>query len=214
MDMAELDEAICFFNQKTAYEIRPRDWSSDVCSSDLGGVVVAGSLLRCAVEAFAVQGNAERGGGGDEGVAELVPLEARDLQLGFGSAEVRCERIEIPSRQPPAVEVLSLAADVDQAVDGRGAAEHLAARGEHAPAVQRRLGLGLVGPVDVGAREELAVAERDVNPGIGVAWPGLQQQDLAGGILCEPVGTDTTRRARAYDDVVKNQSARHGDVHA
>src|ERR1043165_6930619 len=27
-----------FFKQKTAYEIRPRDWSSDVCSSDLLGV--------------------------------------------------------------------------------------------------------------------------------------------------------------------------------
>src|ERR1043165_6434565 len=26
-----------FFKQKTAYEIRPRDWSSDVCSSDLQG---------------------------------------------------------------------------------------------------------------------------------------------------------------------------------
>src|SRR5213596_4169037 len=26
-----------FFKQKTAYEIRPCDWSSDVCSSDLGG---------------------------------------------------------------------------------------------------------------------------------------------------------------------------------
>jgi len=26
---------VCFFKQKTAYEIRPRDWSSDVCSSDL-----------------------------------------------------------------------------------------------------------------------------------------------------------------------------------
>src|ERR1043165_10001992 len=27
-----------FFKQKTAYEIRPRDWSSDVCSSDLDDV--------------------------------------------------------------------------------------------------------------------------------------------------------------------------------
>src|SRR3546814_1973065 len=26
----------CFFKQKTAYEMRIRDWSSDVCSSDLG----------------------------------------------------------------------------------------------------------------------------------------------------------------------------------
>src|SRR3546814_1087783 len=25
----------CFFKQKTAYEMRIRDWSSDVCSSDL-----------------------------------------------------------------------------------------------------------------------------------------------------------------------------------
>src|SRR3546814_6054068 len=26
----------CFFKQKTAYEVRISDWSSDVCSSDLG----------------------------------------------------------------------------------------------------------------------------------------------------------------------------------
>src|SRR3546814_10367370 len=26
---------ICFFKQKTAYEMRMSDWSSDVCSSDL-----------------------------------------------------------------------------------------------------------------------------------------------------------------------------------
>src|SRR5213596_1517567 len=29
--------AVFFFKQKTAYEIRPCDWSSDVCSSDLEG---------------------------------------------------------------------------------------------------------------------------------------------------------------------------------
>src|ERR1043165_8425144 len=29
-------DGFVFFKQKTAYEIRPRDWSSDVCSSDLG----------------------------------------------------------------------------------------------------------------------------------------------------------------------------------
>src|SRR3546814_1763475 len=28
--------SIFFFKQKTAYEMRIRDWSSDVCSSDLG----------------------------------------------------------------------------------------------------------------------------------------------------------------------------------
>src|SRR3546814_8230102 len=31
-------EIIFFFKQKTAYEVRISDWSSDVCSSDLGGL--------------------------------------------------------------------------------------------------------------------------------------------------------------------------------
>src|SRR3546814_3491067 len=30
---------VCFFKQKTAYEMRISDWSSDVCSSDLGLLV-------------------------------------------------------------------------------------------------------------------------------------------------------------------------------
>ena len=30
------DESLFFFKQKTAYEIGTGDWSSDVCSSDLG----------------------------------------------------------------------------------------------------------------------------------------------------------------------------------
>src|SRR3546814_10460471 len=29
-----------FFKQKTAYEMRISDWSSDVCSSDLGGLLI------------------------------------------------------------------------------------------------------------------------------------------------------------------------------
>src|SRR3546814_1964834 len=35
------DVVVCcfFFKQKTAYEMRISDWSSDVCSSDLGGPV-------------------------------------------------------------------------------------------------------------------------------------------------------------------------------
>src|SRR3546814_11749567 len=32
-----------FFKQKTAYEMRISDWSSDVCSSDLGGIYVVKS---------------------------------------------------------------------------------------------------------------------------------------------------------------------------
>src|SRR3546814_18411110 len=34
-----------FFKQKTAYELRISDWSSDVCSSDLLGAMFAGYLF-------------------------------------------------------------------------------------------------------------------------------------------------------------------------
>ena len=32
-----VESVVFFFKQKTAYEIGTGDWSSDVCSSDLGG---------------------------------------------------------------------------------------------------------------------------------------------------------------------------------
>src|SRR3546814_9730563 len=34
-----------FFKQKTAYEMRISDWSSDVCSSDLGWFVLSHTML-------------------------------------------------------------------------------------------------------------------------------------------------------------------------
>src|SRR3546814_7433266 len=38
-----------FFKQKTAYEVRISDWSSDVCSSDLVGVAEQDRAERCVV---------------------------------------------------------------------------------------------------------------------------------------------------------------------
>src|SRR3546814_8865555 len=35
----------CFFKQKTAYEMRISDWSSDVCSSDLDGYGAIGAFV-------------------------------------------------------------------------------------------------------------------------------------------------------------------------
>src|SRR3546814_1470934 len=37
VNMIVFSNGVFFFNQKTAYEMRISDWSSDVCSSDLGG---------------------------------------------------------------------------------------------------------------------------------------------------------------------------------
>src|SRR3546814_7060832 len=38
MSVCKLDWSFFFFKQKTAYEMRISDWSSDVCSSDLLGL--------------------------------------------------------------------------------------------------------------------------------------------------------------------------------
>src|SRR5213596_2991251 len=46
-----------FFKQKTAYEIRPCDWSSDVCSSDLPSGELVLARLRLGLR------DARRGGG-------------------------------------------------------------------------------------------------------------------------------------------------------
>src|SRR3546814_8316808 len=72
-----------FFKQKTAYEMRISDWSSDVCSSDLH-------------TAGANDGNAQP----TEGVGKLTPYQpaqrgrADDLQINKG-CQHRCRHIPI-----------------------------------------------------------------------------------------------------------------------
>src|SRR3546814_3632226 len=41
-----------FFKQKTAYEMRISDWSSDVCSSDLNGIGMSPEQIKSAFKAF------------------------------------------------------------------------------------------------------------------------------------------------------------------
>src|SRR3546814_7487607 len=45
-----------FFKQKTAYEMRISDWSSDVCSSDLGRWLYGGAYAELAVEEVELDG--------------------------------------------------------------------------------------------------------------------------------------------------------------
>src|SRR3546814_19638147 len=65
-----------FFKQKTAYEMRISDWSSDVCSSDLhlaGGALLHHDLLM-AVDARAA---AVDGGDGEREELEVQRIDAR-----------------------------------------------------------------------------------------------------------------------------------------
>src|SRR3546814_8902745 len=60
-----------FFKQKTAYEMRISDWSSDVCSSDLASAATARSP-------GLFQQVAEAAPGGDDRAAELAPQARHD----------------------------------------------------------------------------------------------------------------------------------------
>src|SRR3546814_1199067 len=70
---------LCFFKQKTAYEMRISDWSSDVCSSDLRSHIGRRRVGREGIESFlreiADTGGepvAEQGAGGEHMIGEAA----------------------------------------------------------------------------------------------------------------------------------------------
>src|SRR3546814_4301984 len=67
-----------FFKQKTAYELRISDWSSDVCSSDLG----AGDAQRDVMRGVLVFGTDD-----DRGIAAERRRARLAASLGFGGVE-------------------------------------------------------------------------------------------------------------------------------
>src|SRR3546814_2744759 len=69
-----------FFKQKTAYEMRISDWSSDVCSSDLIGAIVGG--VEGARPVVARQADAAEGRGGGGTVGRAVPVDDAGARIG------------------------------------------------------------------------------------------------------------------------------------
>ena len=103
----------------------------------------------------------------------------------------------------PAIVILVLAPHIEQAVDRARTAEHFSARLEHLAAVQSRLRLGLVHPVDGFFLEQFSVAERHVDPEVAVLRSGLQQQHGVLAVGAQAIGEHTSGRAGADDDVVE-----------
>src|SRR3546814_11727551 len=69
-----------FFKQKTAYEMRISDWSSDVCSSDLRTQCVQNLIDRCAAFWIDVDRDALRLGIG-ENLSDLLARSCRQSRL-------------------------------------------------------------------------------------------------------------------------------------
>src|SRR5690606_39700748 len=100
-----------------------RDWSSDVCSSDLGNTRLhAGIHQRGADRVFLREvGHVER-------PAHAVEITLATLLI-LALAEIGQHLVPAPAARAglrPAVIIRALPANIEQAVDGGGAAQHLA----------------------------------------------------------------------------------------
>src|SRR3546814_17703034 len=120
-----------FFKQKTAYEMRISDWSSDVCSSDL--LVVPGYLVWCAL-AYALAGSWLSWRVGRPLVALNAERYAREADFRFALVHTN-----------EAAESIGLSAGEQDARRGLGAAL------ERVLAAKRRLAKRLANPTAVTA---------------------------------------------------------------
>ena len=123
-------------------------------------------------------------------IGEVVEEPAPAVQLAvfalpaLGLLEKRQYVVPAPAavaKLRPMVEIFGLAADIDQAVDRGGAAEHAAARIGDGAAGGAGIGLGLEVPGQGRVVEQLHEADRDVDQWVPVAPAGLDQQDSVPG---------------------------------
>ncbi|MNQ36399.1 hypothetical protein D3C85_499190 [compost metagenome] len=141
------------------------------------------------------------GGQGTTGTAVVIAAEL----VGLGALEVGQAIAVAPVLRPqgfPLVEVVGVATDVDQAIDGRGATEHLAARAVQATAVEMRLGHGLVAPVVLPGVHRDGKGAGHLDQHAAVAAAEFQDQHRGAGVLGQATGQDTAGGAGADDDVV------------
>src|SRR5262249_38674414 len=81
--------------------------------------------------------------------------------------------------------------------------QHLSTRLKHLAAVEARLRLGLVHPVYTRFLEQLAVAERHVDPDIGVLRSRFEQPHRMLAVRAQPIGQHASGRAGTDDDVIE-----------
>src|ERR1051326_6297739 len=100
------------------------------------------------------------------------------------------------------VEILRLAADIDETVDGAGAAEDAAPRIGDRAAGRAGIGFGLEVPSEGLVVEQLHKAYRDVDQRVPVAPARLDQHHLDRWVFGEAIGQDAAGRSGANDNVI------------
>ena len=185
----------------------------------LGHVEVAAALVVAAIEIVGL-GDAALLRGVAECVQDLpadpgrldAPLAAGAVELAgaqpmvLGPLEQGQDVVPGPAgiaELAPMVVVGRLAAHVDHAVDGRAAAQDLAARIVQRTPVQAGIGLRLEAPIGARVAHGVEVADGNVDPVVVVAATRLQQQDAVPGVGGKPVRQHAARRAGTDDDVVE-----------
>ncbi len=181
-------------------------------------LVIAGTFLGRAVEILVAR-NPRGLGRRDESFADrMLESQIGDAQrtagavecigaalLILGLLEIRQHVVIAPAgiaELAPMIEILRLAADIDEAVDRARTAEDLAARPHDLPAIDAGIRLGLEAPAQL-RMHGAEIADGDMDPGIAVFRAGLEQQDAMARIGREPVGQDTARGAGADDDEIE-----------
>ncbi len=111
--------------------------------------------------------------------------------LSFGAAEIGQHVLIRPAgvaELAPQIEILALAADIDQPVDRARTAEDLAARPWQPAAAQFGLRLGLELPGDLGVVNVAVKSGWNVDPRVAVLAAGFEQQHADARVGAEPVG--------------------------
>src|SRR3546814_482030 len=138
-----------FFKQKTAYEMRISDWSSDVCSSDLDRRA-AGSVGNHVDFIAAFQRGAQREGG----VADFRPQARNDDLLAAAGGQRVAHILVVPGVHRGALEDLVLGEDLQQFGIGMAREALGLDRGDGGGDIER---LGGLGQADHVVLQDLAV---------------------------------------------------------
>jgi hypothetical protein len=123
----------------------------------------------------------------------------------LGAFEERPDLVPAPAAVAelrPVVEILGLAANIDQTIDRARTAEHPAARVEDRAPGGAGIGLGMEAPTQGRMIEELHKARWNMNVRAPIPPARFDQHDFCGRVLAQAVGQDATRRARTDDHII------------